>query len=323
MLAQKVVLPMAMTSPERARFGAAVALLALASLVVACSSNDVDFTPAVGGSGGSAVGGSGASAVGGGGGGSVGGGGSSQGGGAEGPVVHIHMRSTTDVVAHEDGLAGQTPLEHFSGIRKLQLFKKKGDGAPLTVFDYGQGFVEASYAGGADTVVHSAALSKLPEGTYTYARVVHSHVRYAVKATMHASGYHLPGEFHNLQVLSDDTLLDGIVRNHGYYEYLFKTAGMEFPASGTDAPVPEASEMGGFSITVEEGQWGYNFPVTLVISHSVAQDQDIILEVNMYQSFRWQDQEGVGYKDEVFDTTPVISEPVKRFGANSHLVYLE
>ncbi len=152
---------MVMTSPGRARFGAAVASLALISLVVACSSNDVDFTPAAGGGGASAVGGSGGGVVEGGGG-PVGGGGSSQGGGVEGPVVHIHMRSTTDVVAHEDGLAGQTPLEHLSGIRKLQLFKKKGDGAPLTVFDFGQSFVEASYADGADTVVYSAALSKLP-----------------------------------------------------------------------------------------------------------------------------------------------------------------
>jgi len=316
-------MPMVMTTLGKARFGALVASFAFAALLVACGSDDVEFTSTTTGSGGAAVGGSGGATAVPSGGSDTGGGSSSQGGGIEGPVVRIHMRATTDVVTHEDGLSGQTPLKHISGIRKLQLFKKKGDGAPVTVFDFGQGFVEASYADGADTVVHTVAATELPEGVYTYARVVHSHVRYSVKATMHANGFHLPGEFDNLQVLSDNTMLDGEVRNHGYYEYLFKTAGMEFPASGNDAPVPEAMEMGGFSITVENGQWGYNFPVTLVVDPNLIEDVDIILEVNMYESFRWEDQELANYAPKVFDTTPVSFEPVKRFGANSHLVYLE
>ena len=43
----------------------------------------------------------------------------------------------------------------------------------------------------------------------------------------------------------------------------------------------------------------------------------------MHESFRWQDQDLPEYQPGVLDTTPVASEPVLRFGANSQAVYTE
>jgi len=61
------------------------------------------------------------------------------GGGAapSGPVVRIHMRADTLPFAHDDGLAGETPIAHASGMRKLQLFRDIDDPSPVTIFDCG------------------------------------------------------------------------------------------------------------------------------------------------------------------------------------------
>lgn len=271
--------------------------------------------PAVGGAGGS-----GASASEGGQGTSEGGAGSTE---PEGPTVTIRFRSHTDPFDHDDGLSGQTPIEHLSGLRKLQLFTSPTDPSPVTIFDFGSDFVEVSYDDGADTAVYSLPASSLPSGTYTMARVVHSHVRYRVAGTMHANGWHLPGEFDNLQVLSDGTMLDGQLRNHGYYEYVFVTGNQEFPASGTNAPLPQGWDTGGFSVGFDDGEWSYSFPVELVVSPALAQDLAVVLEVNMFESFRWQDQELAGYQPGVLDSTPLASEPVIHFGANDFWLTVE
>lgn len=258
-----------------------------------------------------------------------GGGDGGEGGGGAGGVdpggaqIHIHFRANTQPFSHADGLSGQTPLSHVSGLKKFELLTDDSDPEPLLVFDYGQEFVEVSYDDGADTVAYSLPAHALPIETYTVARVVHSHVRYRIEATMHNLGLHLPGEFDNLQVLSDDTLIDGELRQAGYYEYEFSTAGQTFPTSGENAPVPEWSETGGFSVKFEDGEWAYYFPVFLPLTPDVPEDVDVVLEVNMFESFRWQDQELPDYAPGVFDTTATSFEPVLRFGANSFQVFTE
>ncbi|MBW2455201.1 MAG: hypothetical protein JRI68_11855 [Deltaproteobacteria bacterium] len=301
--------------------GKAVLPVALLALTTACGSEfDDGFED--GESGGNAgaggqLGGSGP------GGGEVGGagGGTAEGGAA--PEITIRFRSSTAPFPHADGLSGQTPLSHVSGVRKLQLYQSPTDPNPLTVFDFGSDFVEVSYADGADTPVHTVPASSLPAGLYTMARVVHSHVRYEVASTMHVNGQSLPGTFDNLQVLSDGTLVEGQLRNHGYYEYVFSTGNVDFPISGDDAPVPEWSETGGFSTKLENGEWSYYFPVELVLTPEVTEDIDIVLDVNMHESFRWQDQSEPGFAPDVFDTVPTAFEPVKRFGANDFALSLE
>jgi hypothetical protein len=47
------------------------------------------------------------------------------------------------------------------------------------------------------------------------------------------------------------------------------------------------------------------------------------VEVNMSESFRWEDQALPGYTAGVYDTTPTSFEPIRRFGANSYVLTYE
>lgn len=240
-------------------------------------------------------------------------GGASEGGGFQ---VRIHMASSTAPFNHQDGLAGQTPLEHVSGIKSLTLYEEAG-GEPYLVFDYGQDAAEVDYADGADTVVHTARAADLKDGVYKVARVVHSWVRYRVEATLHSGGLSIPGTFDNFQAMSDDTRYDDTVYDAGDYEYVFDTGTMQFPTSGSGAPIPELPDTGGFSVVFEDGEWAYYFPIDLPVDSSIGSDADVILSVNMHESFRWLDQDETDYADDVFDTTTTSFEPVLHFGANS------
>lgn len=264
-----------------------------------------------GGVGGTEIGGAGQGAEGGG------------GGAVDGPTITIRFRSHTDPFDHDDGLSGQTPIDHVSGVRKLELYQNASDPNPITIFDFGNDYVEIGYNDGDDTPVHTVPIASLPMATYTIARVVHSHVRYRVAATMHAAGMGMPGEFHNVQVLSDGTSLDGQLRNHGYYEYTFVTGGQDFHSSGANAPLPSGWDTGGFSVSFENGEWAYSFPVFLPLTPEISSDIDMVLEANMFESFRWTDQDEPGYLPGVLDSTPIASEPVVHFGANDYWMTLE
>ena len=245
------------------------------------------------------------------------------GGGLSGPSVQIRMRSSTAPFPHGDGLSGQTPSAHTSGLRSLTLFRSPTDPDPFVVFDLGENPVEVDYADGADTLVYTTRASAMPEATFTVARVVHTHVRYRVAATMHAMGFVVPGFFDNLQVMSDGTRVDGQKRDAGYFEYVFEGGGQSFPASGNDAPVPEYTSSGGFEVVREDGEWAYYFPVSLVVTPDITDDVQVVLSVNMHESYRWQDQSLPDYQPGVFDVTPTSFEPVLRFGANSFALTLE
>ncbi len=93
--------------------------------------------------------------------------------------------------------------------------------------------------------------------------------------------------------------------------------------TGTDAPVPVWSETGGFTASLEGGEWAYSFPIHLPVTPHVSGDITIVLEVNMFESFRWMDQDEPHYQPDVFDTRPFELEPVMRFGARSYELYLE
>lgn len=246
-------------------------------------------------------------------------GGADEGGGSE---VRIHMASSTAPFNHQDGLAGQTPLEHVSGVKSLTLYEQAG-GEPYVVFDYGQDAAEVDYANDADTVVYTAKTADLKDGVYKIARVVHSWVRYRVEATLHSGGLSIPGQFDNFQAMSDNTRYDGTVYDAGDYEYVFDTGSMQFPTSGSGAPIPELPDTGGFSVVFEDGEWAYYFPINLPVDSSFGSDADVILGVNMHESFRWMDQDATDYEDGVFDTTATSFEPVLHFGANSFDLTIE
>ena len=61
----------------------------------------------------------------------------------------------------------------------------------------------------------------------------------------------------------------------------------------------------------------------MVIDPTVTVDQRVVCDVNVHESFRWQDQDLAGYAPKVYDTTPTSFEPVMAFGATSFSLTLE
>ena len=71
------------------------------------------------------------------------------------------------------------------------------------------------------------------------------HVRYAVAATVHVAGLALTGTFHNLEVLSNDTVIGGQTYASGYYSFAFVVGSQTYgPVTGTTAPLPESAGLG-------------------------------------------------------------------------------
>lgn len=239
-----------------------------------------------------------------------------------GPKVMIHVKTSTAAFPHNDGFAGQTSRKTRQGIRSFRLLRFANDPQPLVVFDHGNGFVEAGYDDGDDTVVGIASISKLIPGTYTISQTVVTHSRYRVWSTLHYGNVAYPGEFDCVQALSDNTTLEGAVRARGWYRYIFTTNGQSTSQEGTNAPLPTQPETGGFTMKTNGGDTYYETPVNVVIPANVVSDVTVVINVNMNDAFRWEDQSLPGYTKGVFDTTPISFEPVRRYGANSYSLSL-
>jgi hypothetical protein len=113
-----------------------------------------------------------------------------------------------------------------------------------------------------------------------------------------------------------------VERKSGYYRYVFQATGASFPQEGQGAPIPTQPDSGGFSVSFVGGQWIYEFPVSFTVDHGVQGVTEAVLLVNMFESFRWKDENKPGFLPKVFDVTPTSFEPVLRFGANSFEVKL-
>ncbi|MCZ7685931.1 MAG: hypothetical protein M5U28_47115 [Sandaracinaceae bacterium] len=174
-------------------------------------------------------------------------------GAPSGAVVRVHLRATEEPIEHEAGTAGQMPRAWVSGIRSLHLLRSRDDTAPALVFSHGDGYVEASYADGADTVVGTVPIASLTPGRFSYARVVHTHTRFTIDATMHAGYGPMPGTFEDLIVFSDRTSIGGVAHDHGHYESVFETGGLRFPTQGEGLALPPLSS-GGFEVSLEDGE---------------------------------------------------------------------
>ena len=240
-----------------------------------------------------------------------------------GPRMYFHIRTNTVPFNHTDGLQGQTARDAYQGIRSFALLQNQNDPHPAFILDLGDGMVEAGYNDGDETLVGSVPLSAIQPGHYTVGRNVVTHSRYKVDATMHAAGLTLPGEFDNIQVLSDGTTVDGVVRPQGWFRYVFRTAGREFPLEGLGAPLPTDPTAGGFALHLEDGQAAYYYPLDVTLAAVPDADVHVMLDVNMDHSFRWEDQDTPGFAPGVFDATPAGSEPVRHFGANSLQIDLQ
>jgi hypothetical protein len=239
-----------------------------------------------------------------------------------GAVVRVHLRANADPVPHDPATSGQTPRNWVSGIRSLHLLRSMDDPSPFLVFSHGDGFVEASYEGGADTVVGSIARRDLPRDAFRFARVVHTHTSFTVDARLHAPGATLPGTFDNLVVLSDRTTLDGVERSRGHYRYVFRARGVAFPLEGEGFDPPDVAS-GGFVVREEAGETAYYFPAALDVDPDGTEDVDFVFEVFVHEGFRWIDQDEPGYSAGAFDVTPSSYEPIVQMGASSFRFYVE
>ena len=246
-------------------------------------------------------------------------------GDGDGLMIYIHVRATAETYPHDDGLAGQTPLYHINGIRSFSMLRSRDDADPELVFDHGDGYVEAGYSDGDDTIVGGAPLLDVEEGHYTYGRVAISHVRYGITATMHAEGLNVPGEFDNVQVLSDNTEVDGVVHDRGWFRFVFEAMGLSFPLEGTEgAPIVPSWPTGApIEAVIEEGEMVLYYPINIDVDHRAPEDVHQIIEFNVHESFRWEDLDQPGYTEGVFDVTPTSFEPVYRFGANTYWHYVD
>ena len=290
---------------------------ALCALSVACGGT-VDTppdpsSPPGASSGGASSGGAGASSS----------GGTSSGGSSgaveTGPFVEIWMRGSKTPVSHADGFSGQTPLGETVAVKKLELLRSEGDPAPLLVFDLGGAPAEADLTNGVAAQLAKVPARSLTRGTYRWARVALSYVRYSVAATMHSGVMApVPGQYDNVQALSDGAPIDGVARKKGFYRYSFVVGGVTYGTlEGADAPVPAVATSGGIRMDASGPETFYVFPVTLIVDPDVKRDVRVDFDANVFESFRWADAPTAGYAAGVFDTTPSTFETVMAFGASA------
>lgn len=246
--------------------------------------------------------------------------------GSAGPVVRVHVRATAQRWPHSDGLSGQTPRASSAGIRSLTLKDTTGRVPDLVVFDHAPEHVAAGFDDGDDTVLAEVPAASLPAGTFDRARVALSFVRFTVDATVHVSELDVPGEVEATQVLADATDLDGATHDLGWWRWVFSAAGSgRFPVGGdSGSPIEMLPEGGPLEMVVEGGETVVYFPVTVLVDPGVTSDVDAILEVNVHESFRWEDERrDPAYTRGAFDARPPAFEPIGKLGVNGWTLVLE
>jgi len=237
--------------------------------------------------------------------------------GPDGAPLTVRIVATTAAFPHDDGLTGQTALHASGGVRSLQLLHDEDDAAPVSIFDHGAAVIEAGYDDGDDTIVARVEIPADLRGTYTRARLVQGYSRYQVEALLHDGLTTEPGVVDSVLVMSDDTRLDGTVRNAGHFDFRFEGDATTFAYDGVGWPVPPYSTTAGATAIVEDGEWAVYFPIDLQVPDGVAPGSELVITVNMDHSFRWTDLLALGYESDVFDVTRLSYEPVLRFGGNS------
>jgi hypothetical protein len=238
-----------------------------------------------------------------------------------GPRVIVHLRASHEPVPHVPTTSGQTPREWRGGIRSLALLRDRDDPSPMVVFSHGDDYVEVSYDDGADNVVGSAPIAALRTGTYTWARVVHTHTRFAVDARIHTPVGPVPGDIDALLVLSDRTVIDGETHARGHYEYDIRAGGTVYPLAGEGLVLPP-SDSGGFAVTTEDGEMVYYFPALVTVA-PITEDTHFIFEVNVHEGFRWIDQPSPAFVDGQLDVSVAETERIVQVGANSYRFFTE
>ena len=187
---------------------------------------------------------------------------------------------------------------------------------PVTVFDYGSQSVEADMS--TSQVVGSGLIADMPSGEYSHGRVLLTAARFDVDTTVHAGADVLiPGEVNVVAALSDTTI-DGVARDQGWALYTFSVPGVgEVSQVGTVPPLPSTA---GGSVVQQGGKTWMVFPMSPVeIQQSESENHVATIIYDVYESFRWSDQDGTDYEVDVFDSEVAgTTEPVMNFGATGY-----
>lgn len=237
-----------------------------------------------------------------------------------GPRVTITMRGSTAPFVHTDGFSGETPKKQIVAVKSLWLYRSPSDANPVKVFDHGDKAVEVELISGKPVEIAKIAAKSLPAGVFTLAKSGASYVKYAVDARLHAGPPYgdIDGYYDNVQALSDGAVIDGKKKKKGDFRYSFVANGATLGSlEGENAPTPVATSAGGIGMDMSGPETFYVFPIQMAVDPNVATDQMVDFELNVFESFRWQDQPSPGYAKGVYDTTAASFEPVMAFGANA------
>jgi hypothetical protein len=241
-----------------------------------------------------------------------------------GPSYEVHLLATQAPLTFADGYSGETPVDQRMGVRKLTLLRDANDPSPVVVFDNGANAVDAGLNDGNDTVCGTALASSLPAATFTVARVTVGYYKFTVAAVLHENGVSTPGDYTDLEVLTNGTKFGGQTYDQGYYSFTFSVGGTAYgTVTGTGLVTPVDDSTGGISLVTTGGEVDYVFGINLQTNPGLTSTAKIVMTVNTYQDFRWQDVSGPGYEPGVFDTTATECEPVMSFGANAFTVAVE
>jgi hypothetical protein len=241
--------------------------------------------------------------------------------GSTGYQLRIYVEGDMTPKTFTDGYSGQTPTDYYMGISRFDIMTSETDPNPVTVFDYGENYMEVDMS--QNTEVGSVALADIPFNFYSHGRVLLKMTRFDVETTVHATmpPADLPGTVTVVAALSD-ALIDNVQRSQDWVQYTFNVMG----GITTTGTLPELPSTGGGTVVKENGRLWLVFPLTggLTIDPLPTQDHSATIIYEIYESFRWQDEQETNYTDDVFDSNADGStEPVMNFGATGYQINVQ
>lgn len=221
----------------------------------------------------------------------------------------------------EDGYSGQTPSSYTMGISRFEIMTSEDDANPVTVFDYGENYNEVDML--TNSLVGSADLTTIPVGVYTHGRVLLKMTRFDIETTVHSTmpPASVPGTMTVLAALSN-TEIDGTERSQDWVQYTFN----DYGGISTTGTLPELPTTAAGRIERENGEtWlVFAFDQSLTIIPIPGQAHSATITYEVFESFRWEDQDAEGFTEDVFDSrTDGTSEPVMNFGATGYSIAVE
>lgn len=235
---------------------------------------------------------------------------------AQGPFVNIYIEGDLSEKTFTDSLSGQTPSVYTLWLSRFDLMRSETDPEPVVLEDHGQDYVSADLIKDRTRIARVRAAS-VPFGTYSHGRALFIAVEVTVAATLHFMGNPMVGDLDIFGVLSDCVFEEEELHRDDV-TYTFGAQSM----SGVLPTLP-SSPIG----TIDRSEAGrtwlvLTFPEPLAVFGEPASDQDITVVCEIYESFRWEDQDLAGYQPDVFDINPPSYEPVMSFGASGYRIEL-